>query len=130
MERIIQRGTVRAIEDLPDSIRQVFVTSMDCSAEDHIQMQAAFQEFCDNAISKTINFPETATKEDILQGYIEAWRCGCKGTTVYRNNCRTYQVLNLNQADSINECPDCRASMTNVSGCQECSECGYSVCSV
>ena len=132
MEQIIMRGTVRSLKSLPESIRRVFVTSMDCSAEDHSRMQAAFQEFCDNAISKTINFPEEATEGDILQGYIEAWRHGCKGTTVYRNNCRTYQVLNLNQAvaaDPTAECPDCRASMANASGCQECSECGYSVCS-
>ena len=129
MKKIIMCGSVHGLKELPESIRQIFVTSMDCSANDHIQMQAAFQEFCDNAISKTINFPEDATQEDILEGYLEAWRCGCKGTTVYRNNCRIYQVLNLNQSDVTKECPECNALMTNVSGCQECSECGYSVCS-
>ena len=55
MEKIIMRGTVRSLKSLPESIRRVFVTSMDCSAEDHIRMQAAFQEFCDNAISKVSN---------------------------------------------------------------------------
>lgn len=130
MGQIIQKGSVRCIAELPLWVREVFVTSMDCSAEDHIQMQAAFQEHCDNAISKTINFPEDATKDDILMGYVEAWRQGCKGTTVYRNNCRQYQVLNLADAtpeDSL--CPECESVMVKTSGCSECPECAYSVCS-
>lgn len=52
MKRIVECGTVQTLQELPESIRNVFVTSMDCSASDHIHMQAAFQEFCDNAISK------------------------------------------------------------------------------
>lgn len=129
MGKIIMRGSVRNISELPDSIRNVFVTSMDCTADDHIKMQAAFQRHCDNAISKTINFPEEATEEDIVNGYLTAWKLGCKGTTVYRNNCRVYQVLNLNQ-DAGDRCPECNAEMTNTSGCHECTECGYSLCSV
>lgn len=127
MKNIITKGTVQAIPELPQWVRDVFVTSMDCSALDHIEMQAAFQEYCDNAISKTINFSESATEQDILDGYLAAWKRGCKGTTVYRNNCRQYQVLNLNQDETA--CPDCGAEMNQTSGCAECPQCGYSVCS-
>lgn len=127
MAKIIECGSVQALPELPDWIREVFVTSMDCSPEAHILMQGAFQRYCDNAISKTTNYPQSATKADILRGYLLAWKEGCKGTTVYRNNCREFQVLNLNQEPPT--CPECEAPLTNTSGCQECSECGYSGCS-
>ena len=97
LAKIAASGSVQNIPEIPAHIKKVFVAAMDISALDHIRMQAAFQEHCDNAISKTINFPEEATEEDIKDGYMLAWSLGCKGTTVYRNNCRTYQVLNLNE---------------------------------
>ena len=65
---------------------------LDISAEDHIRMQSTFQKHCDNAISKTFNYENSATHADILAGYIAAWKGGCKGCTVYRNGSRVLQV--------------------------------------
>lgn len=96
-EEIVQNGTLQHIKEIPDHVKRVFVTSMDISAADHTYMQAAFQKHCDNAISKTINFPFSATKEDVLQGYLLAWKLGCKGCTVYRDGSRDLQVLNINK---------------------------------
>jgi ribonucleoside-diphosphate reductase alpha chain len=96
MERISKEGTLQNIPEIPEETKKVFVTSMDISSEDHTRMQAAFQRHLDNAISKTINFPNNATKEQVLEGYVLAWELGCKGCTVYRDGSRDVQVLNLN----------------------------------
>src|SRR6185295_3119279 len=82
-------------------LRDAFVVSMDISAEDHIKMQAAFQKHVDNSISKTINFPFTATREEVAAGYVLAWRLKCKGMTFYRDGSRSVQVLNLGSGENI-----------------------------
>jgi ribonucleoside-diphosphate reductase alpha chain len=97
MERITQEGSLQKIAEIPKETKNIFVTAMDISAEDHTRMQAAFQKHIDNAISKTINFTNDATREDVLQGYILAWELGCKGCTVYRDGSRNEQILNLNK---------------------------------
>lgn len=97
MEQIISEGSLQNVPGVPDEIKRIFVTSMDISAESHIKMQATFQKHCDNAISKTVNFRFDATKDDVLRGYIMAWKAGCKGCTVYRDGSRQLQVLNLNK---------------------------------
>jgi len=111
MERIIKTGSLQAIAEIPDHIKKTFVVAMDISAEDHIKMQAAFQKHTDNAISKTINFPNSATKTDVLNGYLLAWRLGCKGCTVYRDGSREVQVLNLNDQPA-QELSDARPTIT------------------
>lgn len=103
MEKIIESGTLQNIPEIPDDIKRVFVVAMDISSEDHTRMQAAFQKHIDNSISKTINFPNSATEEDVLQGYLLAWELGCKGCTVYRDGSRDVQVLNLNSSKSSKE---------------------------
>ena len=95
IEKIKVDGSVQNIEEIPAEIKKIYVTAMDISAEAHIKMQAAFQEHVDNSISKTINFPNSATRQDVKQGYIMAWEAGLKGCTVYRDGSRSEQVLSV-----------------------------------
>lgn len=86
-------GSIQDMEDVPDSLRHTFVVSSDITAEEHVRMQAAIQAFVDNSISKTCNFPEDATEEDVAQAYRLAWKLGCKGLTVYVTGSRQQVVL-------------------------------------
>lgn len=97
IKEIHKTGTIQHIKEIPQEVRRIFVTAMDISAQDHIRMQAAFQKHVDNSISKTVNFPHSATREDVKKGYLMAWESGLKGCTVYRDGSRQEQVLNLNK---------------------------------
>ena len=112
MDKIIKKGSLQKVDEVPQHIKDVYVTSMDITAEDHIYMQAAMQKHCENAISKTINFPNSATREDCLNGYLLAWKMRCKGCTVYRDGSRFLQVLNLNDEEEEKEAKD--AEMADV----------------
>ncbi len=92
-EDVVTYGTCQHIQDLPEWIRHTFVVSQDITAEEHVRMQAAIQAFVDNSISKTINFPEDATEEDVARAYQLAWELGCKGITVYVTGSRQEVVL-------------------------------------
>ncbi len=97
-------GMLKGIEEIPEEIRRVFVSAHEISPKNHILMQAAFQEFVDNAISKTINFTNDATKEDIYNAFMLAYDTGCKGTTVYRDGSRSTQVLTSTSSEKeVNE---------------------------
>jgi len=95
IKKIQTSGSIQDIEEIPEETRKVFVTAMDISALEHIKMQASFQKHVDNSISKTVNFTNSATREDVKLGYILAWEEGLKGCTVYRDGSRQEQVLNL-----------------------------------
>jgi ribonucleotide reductase alpha subunit len=105
MERIAYQGTLSGIDTVPDDIKALWVCSHDVSYEWHVKMQAAFQEFTDNAVSKTINFPASASKADIRNSYMSAWELGLKGITVYRDASRRSQVLNISRSDPTRDTP-------------------------
>jgi ribonucleoside-diphosphate reductase alpha chain len=92
-ERVSATGSCQDVDDVPEALRRAFVVSSDISAEEHVRMQAAIQAFVDNSISKTINFPSSATVEDVEAAYQLAWRLGCKGLTVYVTGSRQEVVL-------------------------------------
>ena len=95
IEKISQTGTIKNMKEIPDSIRRIFVTAQDILPEDHIRIQAVFQKYTDNAVSKTVNFSQYASREDIAKVYMLAYHSGCKGVTVYRDKSRDVLVLNI-----------------------------------
>ncbi len=86
-------GACQDMPGLPEQLRHTFVVSSDITAEEHVLMQAAIQAFTDNSISKTVNFPEGATEQDVATAYMLAWETGCKGLTVYVTGSRQVVVL-------------------------------------
>lgn len=148
MNKIAKCGSVAHIEELPDEVKRIFVTAHDISPYWHVKMQAAFQQFTDNAVSKTVNFIESAIREDIKKTYILAYKNNLKGITVYRNNSRQFQPMNLEKAKKTIEikpiepskdynptgeiktvkCPECGAEIKMAEGCFICLNCGYSGC--
>jgi len=95
MEEVVKVGSIKDIKEVPARIKKLFVTALDINWQWHVKMQAAFQKYVDNAVSKTINFPLTATLEDVKNAYLLAYQSGCKGVTIYRTESRKQQVLNI-----------------------------------
>jgi ribonucleoside-diphosphate reductase alpha chain len=111
VERVMQQGTCQNIKELPQEVRDTFVVSGDITAEEHVRMQAALQAFVDNSLSKTVNFPEGATEEDVAKAYMLAWELGCKGITVYVTGSREKVVLETKATAEKKEAP-ASAAMT------------------
>jgi ribonucleoside-diphosphate reductase alpha chain len=99
MQRIAEHGTVADIPEVPADIRRIFVTAHDITPEVHIEMQAVFQKHTDNAVSKTVNFPNTASIDDVEKVYRLAYQTGCKGVTIYRDGSRDEQVLSTGKKE-------------------------------
>lgn len=149
MDEIARSGSIQHIERIPKEIRETYVTAMDLTAEDHVAMLAAFQKYTDNAVSKTINLPGSATVDDVIKVFYQASELHCKGITVYRDGSREGQVLNVGKtgaqqsSDSVNqkskpisqkndsvgsECPNCGGKLAKEEGCKKCYSCGFAVC--
>ncbi|MCS7283727.1 MAG: adenosylcobalamin-dependent ribonucleoside-diphosphate reductase [Anaerolineae bacterium] len=93
LDQVLFNGSCQDVPEVPPEIRHVFVVAGDITAEEHVRMQAALQAFVDAAISKTINFPSSATVEDVAKAYLLAWKLGCKGLTIYVTGSREKVVL-------------------------------------
>jgi len=156
MREIARQGSIQNINGIPESVKTVFVTAQDITPEWHVRVQGTAQKYIDSAVSKTVNFPHHATTKDIEKSYIEAYKMGCKGITVYRDGSRDNQVLNIGEVKGkkISErehqaiktgtyiaqskaevkkegkCPDCGSKLIMNEGCMHCAQCSYSACSV
>jgi ribonucleoside-diphosphate reductase alpha chain len=93
ISEVSQTGSCQHSDSIPADLKEIYVTAHDVSWEWHVKMQAAFQEFTDNAVSKTINLPHSASIEEIKAAYMLSWKLGCKGVTVYRDGSKDFQVL-------------------------------------
>lgn len=103
IQEVAQKGSLRDIEGIPQRVKEVFVTSHDIAPDWHVRMQAAFQKYTDNAVSKTVNFPHNATEEDVARVYMLAYKEDCKGITIYRDRSRDSQVLSINKDEPVEE---------------------------
>jgi len=114
--------------------KRLFVTTHQIEPKWHVKIQAAWQKYFDNSISKTVNFGHDATVDDVKETYMMAWKMGCKGVTIYRDGSKQDQVLvSNNQAPITNNqtdgvCPECGGKLHKQDGCSKCIDCGYSVC--
>jgi len=93
IQSLAEGASLGDLPDVPRRIKELFVTTFEISPLWHIKIQAAFQEYTDNAVSKTINFPRDATREDVKEAFLTAYRERCKGITIYRSGSRSGQVL-------------------------------------
>ncbi|MBI2133354.1 adenosylcobalamin-dependent ribonucleoside-diphosphate reductase [Candidatus Woesearchaeota archaeon] len=139
-------GRIQDIQSIPNNIKEVFVTALDISPEDHIRALAAFQKWTDSSISKTNNFPADATIDDMRKSYILAYKLGCKDVTVFRDTSIKDQVLVAPKKEAreetihapscapsikseIKECPECKSKhVDKKEGCVSCRECGWGAC--
>ncbi len=158
MEKIAAEGTLQHCDEIPEDVRKTFVCAHDITPYWHVRMQAAWQKYTDNAISKTVNFSHDAQVEDVKEVYTLAYKQGCKGVTIYRDGSKGFenQVLNLNVKGKSNKevedqykqkvlaakthdvskgemktCTKCNGNKLHMQeGCATCMDCGYSYCSV
>ncbi|OGC50594.1 ribonucleoside-diphosphate reductase, adenosylcobalamin-dependent [candidate division WWE3 bacterium RIFCSPHIGHO2_01_FULL_40_23] len=113
IDEVVRTGTCQRVAELPAEIKNVFVVSSDITPDEHVMMQASIQAFIDNSLSKTCNFPETATKDDIASVYIKAWKLGCKGITVYVTGTRKEVVLETHETKKKKE-SDASSTIKNI----------------
>jgi len=100
IDRIARKGSISHMEEIPEDVRRVFVTAHDVSPKWHLRMQAAFQRYTDNAVSKTVNLAKEVTVNDVMNIYNMAFDLGCKGVTIYRDGSKENQVLSFSDTST------------------------------
>ena len=105
---IYERGSLKGMSSIPETVRRLFVTAHDIAPQWHIEMQAAFQKYVDNAVSKTVNLPSNATREDIADIFVHAHTSGCKGVTIYRDGSKKEQILTGQIQEGVQSTPKLR----------------------
>ncbi len=148
MKKVSKTGSLHGIEGIPEDAKRLFVTAHDIGYEHHIKMQAAFQKYTDNAVSKTINLRSEAGISDVENAYLLAHKLNCKGITIYRDQSKVQQVIHLGKGkkeeeekktvingeegetlkESDETCPVCKSKLYSAEGCFTCLSCGYSKC--
>lgn len=103
-KNVFERGTMEGVQGIPEELHRLFLTALEIPPEFHVRVQATFQKYVDNAVSKTVNLPESATPQDVFRVYLLAHELGCKGITVYRYESRPEQVLYLGISGECEEC--------------------------
>ncbi|MDD1752672.1 MAG: ribonucleoside-diphosphate reductase, adenosylcobalamin-dependent, partial [Methanotrichaceae archaeon] len=103
---IAKKGSIQDMSGIPQDLKEIFVTALDVPPEQHVKIQAAFQKYTDNAVSKTVNLPNGATVSDVLDVYNLAYDLGCKGVTVFRYGSRS-QVLYMGNEETLPGCKYC-----------------------
>jgi ribonucleoside-diphosphate reductase alpha chain len=103
MTRIAKKGSIQNMDEISESIQKIFPTAHEIDPHWHVKMQAAFQKHVDNAVSKTVNLPESASPEDVKEIMLMAYKLKCKGITVYRYGSKERQVLYLNSYQDDNK---------------------------
>jgi ribonucleoside-diphosphate reductase alpha chain len=126
-------GSCQGVEEVPKKIRETYVVASDLTVEEHVRMQAVMQAYVDNSISKTINFPHTATTQEVMEAYQLGWELELKGMTVYVEGSREQVVLEKKKPFEPNgegkeKCPECEGALRIEEGCATCPSCGYSRC--
>jgi ribonucleoside-diphosphate reductase alpha chain len=106
MRKVARGGGIQDLEEISDGLKKVYVVASDISPRWHVQMQAAFQKNTDNSVSKTINFPGSATIDDVKKAYLLAYKLGCKGLTIYRDTSRAVQVLTRSENFDLDIAPN------------------------
>ena len=104
LEQIAETGSIQQMYQIPQKVRDIFKVAGDITPEWHVKIQAHFQKWIDNAVSKTVNLPSSATIKDVAEIFILAWKMKCKGVTVYRDGSRKAQVLTVKGKCSEGEC--------------------------
>ena len=92
---MFHQGTISHLADSPSRIKELFLTALEIPLENHLQVQAAFQQYVDNSVSKTINMRKNASREDVARAYWRAWELGLKGVTIYRYGSKDSQVMEV-----------------------------------
>lgn len=149
IKQVLKDGSLDKVKAIPEKDKRLFTTTHQIAPEWHVKIQAAWQKWIDNSVSKTINFPTEATVEDVKKAYLLGWRLGLKGITIYRDGSKLDQVLNVagkagklsqdaHQSHGLGKpasgekqvCPECGAAAHYADGCVSCQQCGWSKCTL